>query len=326
MELINERKDKEIQIYKNQINIISNKNEIYCKNKCLLCSQKNLVVTNFEYEFISSNNILKEINKEKEKIIIDNELLKQKMVILQLELNRQINKNEKLLKNTKNNQFNQYEKIKFNIDISENDINLNHINYNSENINNENNLINLNNNSTYDSKIKDIENKYNLELKEKDEEIEYLNNEIIELKTQLEEIEINKCNLSEREKEYEEIINDYESKIKFLKERNSFLEKKNYKLDFKECVVVCDKKYSELQWFLIMKTNSNSKKDNYEDYIWIDKLYLNENCFTDIFKNYKNNVGENNNLENLENKKTFVSKNNKNKDFSFCEQNSNLSK
>ena len=75
-----------------------------------------------------------------------------------------------------------------------------------------------------------------------------------------------------------------------------------------------------------MKNNTNSKKDNYEDYIWIDKLHLNENCFTDLFKNYKNNVNENNNLENLLNEKTIVSKNNKNEDFSLCEQNSNLSK
>ena len=46
------------------------------------------------------------------------------MVSLQFELNRQINKNEKILKNKKNIQFNQYEKIKYNTDIYENDSNL----------------------------------------------------------------------------------------------------------------------------------------------------------------------------------------------------------
>ena len=335
-ELINVNKEKEIEIYQNQIkqlNIILKKNETINQNAIKLFSLKNLVISSFEYEYISSinNNLINENIEENGKNNFDNELLKQKMINLQLELNRQINKNEKLLKSKKNNKFN---KIKFNTDIYENGSNLNDIIFNNDNSNikKESNLIKLDSNSRNNIKMEDNENKYISELKEKEEQIEYLNNEIIELKTQLEEIEINKCNISEKEKEYEELINDYEAKIKFLKERNDFLQNKNNKYDSKEYEIICYKKYYKLKWFLLMKKNKNKENENnenYENYIWVDKLHIDKNCFTEFFKNYIDNEI---NYKKVNKKKIISSKNNdksnknNDKDFSFCEQNSDLSK
>ena len=138
-----------------------------------------------------------------------------------------------------------------------------------------------------------------------------MNNEIIELKTQLEEIEINKCNISEKEKEYEDIINDYEAKIKFLKDRNNYLLKNNNnKFELNEYEIICNQKYDELQWFLLInKKMKNIKNKNYEDYIWVDKMHINE---LSLVKNK------------IQSKNIFPDKININKDFSFSEQNSNF--
>ena len=317
-----ENKKKEYQKIIDNLNKKLKENENIINNNNIKPLQfLKLSITNFENKYISS------INKSKIELN-DKELLKQKIVNLQLELNRQINKNEKLIKYNNNKIY----KHKYEIDINENknynnsDSNYYNINFNSDNNNTEKNLIKINNNILNNNKIKDIENKYNQELKEKDEEIEYLNNEIIELKTQLEEIEITKCNISTKEKEYEDIINDYEAKIKFLKDRNNYLLKNNNnKFELNEYEIICNQKYDELQWFLLInKKMKNIKNKNYEDYIWVDKMHINELSLVDSFRNNISNDNKCSFKNKIQSKNILPDKINRNKDFSFSEQNSNF--
>ena len=116
------------------------------------------------------------------------------------------------------------------------------------------------------------------------------------------------------------LINDYESKIKLLKESNIQLTKeiielkneKNSKKIYKpeEYLIICDKNKDGLRWFLIKNKKYAKDKSSYNNMFWVDN-----NCISDIkkYNKFKSEEDETNeiiinNVKKLEEKEDMISK------------------
>ena len=258
----------------------------------------------------NNNNKINNENNSYKELYKENKKLKEKIVEL---------KNEIKYKNNSNNIISKYMNIINNND--NNIINNNEIEYKDENDNNLN--------------IEEIMNVHKKEIKDKDMQIEYLNNEIQELKTQIEEKECvsNISNIT-KENEYKEIINEYESKINFLNQHNNYYQNtlNEYKNKIKENENEIEKlknnnknKNSIFMNDTLNITNNNFSiisnkceiKYNSEKYeILCDKYYNNFHWFLLIEKKNKedgidniNNLfwAEKINLDNLEHFNHFIS-------------------
>ena len=103
-----------------------------------------------------------------------------------------------------------------------------------------------------------------------------------------------------------------------MKQNNYFSGEKNIFYS-NEYDIVSDKKYCDLQWFLLTnKKNRNLINKNYEHYIWIDKLHMNESFFFEYSKYHSDNDDKNKNDKN----QYIIKSKNRGKEFSFSEQNS----
>ena len=292
-ELKSERDElnKQIKINQKNINNLENENSILqsqIKRYECLNNEKNIQLektkANSQKILMSAPNFNYKLTSGDEKTDQEKQTLEHKIICLQLELNKQIAKNVKLKSG------------------------------NSENVENLETL------GKYENKIKTMEEKYSQDLKDKEDEIEYLNNEINELKKQIEENEVGKNSISkENNMEIDEIINDYETKIKFLTERNNYIEKgKKYNSDSYK--ILCDKSFRDFQWFLLLPKSFKIEEANYNNFIWADKSYIAD------FSNFEyiseeNEVNKNNNDKRC--KKVFTFEANENKDFSFSNMKNN---
>ena len=371
-------KEKEIKKYKNENSILKsfvennkkNEDEESNNDKNKLLEEINQLKKEKEEIFEEKNNI----TNDYEKMFLDNKNLEIK--ILSKEEN--IKKLQNIIKELE-------ERIKKkNIKYMDN---LNNQSDNEEMNSSQRvkNKININNNLDIDSQ-NEIISQLKEDLKEKDNEIEYLKIEIQELKSKIEEYEENMNNSSYKQNnEITEKSNGLEEKIKFLTERNEYYQKlysdnnikiqkleennrnlkneneelknnkksnisdnlnslkdkiiesqenkeKNKKYNSENYMIICDKTYDDLKWYLMAKRNINNIdefneeniKYNYEDLIWVPKTNVED---IDKFNEYPNN--DDNKKEEKEDEK-YTRKINKNeiikdKEISFSSNVNNFS-
>ena len=294
-----------------KIKINELENEIkFLKNQKINSPKKeNISQVNNSTEPSKNEIILIEKNKE---LIQINQVLENKLLKLQFELNNLTNKNNKL-----KNQISKEKKL------SEESDKIKIRNFSSDHC--------LNN------KIQKFKKTHQQQLEEKINEINDLNQEIFGLKKQIEKNEENNNIIVLKEKEilskseenelkirfFEERKSYYENNLNELKEKNKNLEKKNkelknklekyeedkkveiniiqgeYELIKKELdklknekqnldnnninenyspethIIICDKNYNNLQWFLLAPKQTNLQTLNkYDNLFWIEKIKM----------------------------------------------------
>ena len=223
------------------------------------------------------------------------------------------------------------------------------------------------------------------DLKEKDNQIEYLKIECQELKSKIEEYEENfnssSCRtnnelnersidekekikfLTERNNYYEKLSSDYKSEIQKLEKINENLKKENEELknnqksdntinnkneiqntnekeknmyNSENYIILCDKSYGDLKWYLLANKNTNinafnndsndeSINHNYENLFWVPK---NNIVDIDNFNSYQNddqNKSEDDKFTHKINKNDINININKVKEISFSSNVNNFS-
>ena len=380
--------ENEISKLKDEINEVKNEN---INIKSLLKENKN-----------KSNDNADKINKYIEEI---NNLKKENNQIIE-EKNNIMDDYENMLLNNKNMEVTLEEKDK-QIAILENNIkNLENQIKELENKNIGNSSDNMaNNKNNYEinisQKLKPKNNKNDIDLdtdndnemisqlkedlKEKDNQIEYLKIECQELKSKIEEYEENfnssSCRtnnelnersidekekikfLTERNNYYEKLSSDYKSEIQKLEKNNENLKKENEELknnqksdntinnkneiqntnekeknmyNSENYIILCDKSYGDLKWYLLANKNTNinafnhdsndeSINHNYENLFWVPK---NNIVDIDNFNSYQNddqNKSEDDKFTHKINKNDINININKVKEISFSSNVNNFS-
>ena len=327
-------KDKSIENLKNKIKNNLNRTNLSDKNKKLVI-ENNIIIS-----FIK--NIEKSIIDKKDEIIHilknENESLKQKINEITSKINNDINNinhinnnnyiikelKEKIqilnednenYKNENNSLLNKNKSLNQKIDTLTNDINKNELlKKEKENDIKKLELIIEDLNSKINKNV--INTKKASDAKEKEDQIELLMTENQELKNQIEELKENENNSILKENE-NKIIDEYETKIKFLASQNNFYQNelnnmktengiiqnefknlkeennvlkikiKDYKIKnenedylLENYEIIGDKNVGKLSWILLKKKDGNKNDSNdYEDYIWVER---------DIFVNIDN--------------------------------------
>ena len=260
-----EKKNIEENIKNN--NIYTNVNNIIQINP-----QNSKITTKIPISTKTSNKILENVESIiEESSNENNESIEDKSNRELLKIIQQLKEQNKDLQSqlkTEKNQLNKNNLYEF----------INSINYNSNNINED----------EKDLKLKEIINIHNQKMKEKELELEFLNNENQELRNQLEENKENLAITISKDNDDKELINEYESKIKFLNEHNNYFQKK---LDEYKAL----NQQKEEQILLLQKNQINNHNSINENKIVNNEINLNyinnyipENYEILSDKNYKN--------------------------------------
>jgi len=347
----NENEDKnKINKYIEEINnlkkennqIIEDKNNIMSDYENMLLNNKNMEVTMEE--------------KDKQIEILENNIKNLENQIKELENKNIRNSSEDMVNNKNNIEINISQKLKPKISNNDNDLD------------NDNEMI---------SQLKD-------DLKEKDNQIEYLKIENQELKSKIEEYEENfnssSCRqnselnersvdekekikfLTERNNYYEKLSSDYKEEIQRLKKINENLTNENEELknnqntndiinnkneenenekdknvyNSENYIILCDKNYGDLKWYLLANKNSNINafnndsgdeinNHNYDNLFWVPK---NNIVDIDNFNSYQNddqNKSEDDKFTHKINKNDINININKVKEISFSSNVNNFS-
>ena len=320
--------------------IYTNKKEISSLYNTIKTKDENIEKLNKEINIINDNNL-----KIKEEILQKNTEIEDMNKKID-ELNTIINNNEikiqKLVEEQKDTEKNNKEKIDnlINNNIKLKMENEEYINTNDKNINeinNQNNIIN-----ELQKQLKEYSNNNNESNKNKSNKnisiINMNNNELLKFSVKEEKdimtpsflspdrnynnnsIEANPDSNDLKISSNKNLINDYESKIKLLKESNIQLTKeiielkneKNSKKIYKpeEYLIICDKNKDGLRWFLIKNKKYAKDKSSYNNMFWVDN-----NCISDIkkYNKFKSEEDETNeiiinNVKKLEEKEDMISK------------------
>ena len=280
---------------------------------------------------IEELNIINNNNENKIKELIDQQKNNEKNDIINKEQIEKLTKeNEQYINNSQNN-INEINNLKNTINDLQNKLNKQNNNtINFINTNNNSNIINNNNsnsniNSLFNSNNDDL-NRYSLKEGKDLMTPAFLSFEKNSKKSSMDEGE----NFNENNNK--NIINEYESKIKLLKESNNQLikelndiknnsydnnvendngsngNKKIYKPE--EYLIISDKNKDGLKWFLLKNKKYEKNKNSYNNLFWV-----NIDCILDI-KKYNKFISEEdemneiiiNNIKKLEEKENIISK------------------